>query len=452
MRLLKKTMAKTVYIRTHDGVLVRFDDPAVLKSWLEAGKITFADLYRNEDLKWVPVSGLFEIKSEALGTEDKQTESEEQDAPVVQKPPLPVQTPTVPMVMKPLEEPEPEPEQQVQVPTDDRPRLEVEVVQAPPEPEEEPAKAAFHEYVSPKVDDPGPKRVASEAEGQRVWAVDDDVESDELELWGSEADAMWLAEQRRTRRRLLIGALTCVAIAVLGALGWYWLTEQKNVAAPPATEKTTLPAVSRKTPPPLPPVPKPEVEARPVVVEDAVSASDAKEQARETPVPETLVIPSVEVKKPAEREPPAAVESLQPPVKKVKPAAAPASREEPVDPVSASSDDCDKHMSQGNRLIRKSPKKAYTHFQFAARVCPGLAEPRAKMGDCEFRSGKMKQAAVHFQAALKVGPNYGPAIIGLARTHSRLGNDTDARYHYMRYLKVNPYGSQAQEAKDYLGP
>ena len=105
----------------------------------------------------------------------------------------------------------------------------------------------------------------------------------------------------------------------------------------------------------------------------------------------------------------------------------------------------------GNRLIGKDSKKAFIHFQFAARVCPARAEPRAKMGDCELRSGKPKQAAVHFQAALKVGPNYGPAIIGLARTHVKMGNDDDARYHYMRYLNINPHGSQAQEARDYLG-
>ncbi len=73
------------------------------------------------------------------------------------------------------------------------------------------------------------------------------------------------------------------------------------------------------------------------------------------------------------------------------------------------------------------------------------------MAECEFRLGRYREAAALFQQAMDASPNYGPAIAGLARAHARLGNTKDARFLYMRYLDVNPNGSQAAEARAYLG-
>jgi len=108
------------------------------------------------------------------------------------------------------------------------------------------------------------------------------------------------------------------------------------------------------------------------------------------------------------------------------------------------------HMALASKLGAAEPDKAKTHLQFAARMRPGSPEPWTRMGDLEFRRGNLDAASTHYGTALSK-TDYGPALIGMARVSAREGNAASARGYYRRYLDVNSMGSQAEEARKYLG-
>lgn len=76
---------------------------------------------------------------------------------------------------------------------------------------------------------------------------------------------------------------------------------------------------------------------------------------------------------------------------------------------------------------------------------------KTEMAKCELRLGHLRKAATLFREALDIYGGYGPAIAGLARTYARMGRGEDARDLYMSYLEVNPKGTDAAEAKAFLG-
>jgi len=107
-------------------------------------------------------------------------------------------------------------------------------------------------------------------------------------------------------------------------------------------------------------------------------------------------------------------------------------------------------MNLAAQFTTSDPDKAMTHLQFAARMRPASPEPQSRMGDIELRRGNTGAAGALFGAALKKS-EYGPALIGMARLSARQGNDSSARGYYRRYLDTNRTGSQAAEARKYLG-
>jgi hypothetical protein len=54
-------MGKVIYIRTGDGVLLRFEDPKRVRAWLSNGRLTPDDVYLGPDQAWHPLADLEDL-------------------------------------------------------------------------------------------------------------------------------------------------------------------------------------------------------------------------------------------------------------------------------------------------------------------------------------------------------------------------------------------------------
>lgn len=54
-------MGKVIYIRTSDGVLLRFEDPAKVRAWISGGRLALTDVHLGADQAWHPLSELTDL-------------------------------------------------------------------------------------------------------------------------------------------------------------------------------------------------------------------------------------------------------------------------------------------------------------------------------------------------------------------------------------------------------
>jgi hypothetical protein len=488
-------MSDIIYVRTADGVLLRFDGTPSLREWLDAGRIARTDRYLAADQRWRPVTdllgtdpvGFLPVGDEnplVAGVEDERPTEvgipaiEEPAPPAVVEnrqvekhatPPAHTRLPeTAPMtaVAPPDTQPVKRPvTQPVGAPVAETVAGPVAMPVAPPAPahgvhaQEEPpreSQLAATRPIKTGAATEGPTAVSS-GEPDRTWAVEArDVPAPAL--WASDPEDSVLVAHRRSRMALVVGAAVVVAVGAF-ALFHFAGREEAPASAPVAAAATEAP---KPAPAPIPvaaPKAEPVVEAPKPAPAPAPAAAPEPEPVVEAlkPAPEPKPVPEP---KPAPK-PVAAVEASKPapapkPVAAVEvPKPAPAPKPAPVEPAKPAADDStadtfEGHMAAGNKLILKDPGKATIHYQAASRLAPGRVEPLHRLGDCEAALGDFKAAAAHYQSVLKIR-DYGPSIIGLARAHKKLGNEADARFYYAHYLEVNPTGSQAAEARQYLG-
>ncbi len=397
---MERRQGLILYVRTPDRVLLRFPDLDTARTWLEARRLSFDAEYLATDETWQPLDRLFRIDLPPRGPL------------VTEKPPMrapseePEQTPTVPLF---------------------------------------PDDIGTRRFVTPTREDrEGPTRVSGKAPEPPVSPVRiRSVQSPawEADLWGTEPDADRLERSRRLRRMLRVLALVAL-VSVAGVVAWFLFARPQDGTSDSPTvarqEPTVAPSASAPpAPPPRTPAPTPV--GNPV---DSGPPQDAGPSAASGPAapPTAARLPSP----PPGPQPPQVSETRPEPRVNATPTA--------PTPVRASDDlGYDQHMAEGLRLLDRNPRKALAHFQAAGQERPASVEPKVKMAECEYRLGRYREAAALFQKAVEQNPNYGPAIAGLARAHARLGNDKDARFCYMKYLDVNPNGSQAAEARAYLG-
>ena len=396
---------KVLYIRTSDGVLLRFEDLSAVKAWIEAGKLTTDARFLGPDQHWHPVSELPDLE-------------------VVFPPQTPDQPPMDFAQRSDLTPPQgivtrPASPGDLGVRRADAPHA-----QGSDQLVSSPGKVIEPLWVSqPPNVSPRARRQAGPA-GQFGQA--------ELDMWAADPEG----GARRRFKRIVIAA--AVAAGVTIGLVMFFAGEFFDKGAPPvqtpvaepskkaldsasAPAPATAPAPAAAPAPPTAPVPEHTVVRRP----------------EEGPVGRRTDAVLPVATRPQETSP------AQPQPAEGSPLAA-----QPAQAGSAA-DTYDGHMAAGNKLLSVDPAKAFSHFEYAARLAPDRAEARTKMGDALARMGQWEAAAVQYQRVLKVAP-YGPAMIGLARAHDHLGHVEDARHWYGQYLESMPRGSQADEARAYL--
>lgn len=431
-----------LYVRTSDKVLLRFSDLETARAWLEARRLSPDAEYLAIDQTWQPLNRLFRIDLPPPG-------------PAPDKHPAPTGAPAPEAVASAASSPAPDPEQIPTVPFFPS-SLSSQSGDAGSKWAGQPHQGTAFETPAARE---GPTRVsvppsvetvrlARPAEPPRIRGIERGS-AWEPDLWGSEPDATRSHGRRLLRR--MVGAFAIVGlVVVVGAVAWFLYDHSSRDVRDSLVVARTEPAVPVAVPAPQPPA-EPQ-SGGPGPDATAVSAASAPD-----PGPSADAGPSVASAPPAVAEPPPPPPAPEPPaVPEKRPEPRPVAAPPPSGPspaVSRVSDDLnyDQHMAEGLRWLGRDPRKALAHFQAAARQRPGSVEPKVKMAECEFRAGRYREAAALFQQAMDASPNYGPAIAGLARAHARLGNAKDARFLYMKYLDVNPNGSQAPEARAYLG-
>lgn len=399
-------MGDVIYVRTTDGVLLRFEDTAVIKAWVDSGRLSrTADRYLAADQRWRPISDLF-------GTDPVGITAIQGNETVVKKPNVNVES-HAPMGQQQSVDPN--------ATTREIRPVEVKRQSQPPE---------------------KPQHGRSD-----VWAIEHKEVPSHV-LWASDPeDSVYIARRRKHLIAIaLLGFVVVIGVAMILGLGDLFKGQVKTTgsetgAIPPRTVTAESPVVS----PPSVPELRPPEPAYPSAPQDAAHIEIAP----------PMKAPSVQVETRED-----ASEKLSSELKPRERVVVPKTRKEelpggesgtrPAEKPSDVPDTYEGHMAAGNRLIVKDPAKAAVHYQAAARLAPGRVEPLHRLGDCEFAMGDLKAAASHYQEVLKIR-DYGPSLIGLARVHQKLGNMNEARYYYSRYLEVNPSGSQAEEARRFLG-
>lgn len=109
------------------------------------------------------------------------------------------------------------------------------------------------------------------------------------------------------------------------------------------------------------------------------------------------------------------------------------------------------HMKAGDKALSRDPEVALAHYSLAHQLKTGNPLPLHKMGEACFKLRRYEEARSHYERALGLVSSYGPAMIGLARVAKARGIADEARRYYQMYLDVNPSGTQAKEARQYLG-
>lgn len=420
-------MANILYVRTADGVLLRFEDVDAVRAWLSAGKIDLDARFLGPDQRWRPLAEMPGIVT------DRQAPASAPQAEVRSH-----EMRGSPAAPEPAWAPEAQPRgnRGVQLARLDEPDR-----RSPPA--------------------PGPDRMPSAGQaardGDRGRASG--LPADDEGPWPAGVDD---GEPAGIRAWTVVAAAG-LAIAVVAALVFLLRSHDggapAEVAAPSSVPRAAAVAPRGAT------SAAPAAAQAPAAVDApaAPSAPAATQPSAAVPVAPREPEPPVAVARPTEA--PAAPEPAPEPRERPEPVAEAAtaglarpagSRPAAAPPVTEGQpspredDSYAGHMSLGNRLLDSNPEKALTHFSFAASLAPGRAEPLAKMADAEARLGDLTRAAVHYQAALKIHP-YGPAMIGLARVHDRMGNRDSARHWYEKYLEINKSGTQAAEARAYLG-
>ncbi len=412
-----------LYVRTSDKVLLRFPSLETAQTWLAQRRLSLNDEYLATDQTWQPLDRLFRIDLPPLRREPDPRAEARARAPertVSDAGPEPDRAPTVPLPVKPS-------------------------AQEAITPREGPSRLS--EGPSPV----GPPTPSRREEAASTWAMDRG--SFVEDIWGSEPDADGIQRVRR-RRKIIGGLLAAVAAVAVGSAAWLATRPGGEEAPEPRQfpdKSASMPRLGPQAAAPEPAAPVQEAVAP--APSDGLGARPPEAGPEPAaPAPESPAATSPAVEAPAAPGKPPQPDSVAAPARAAGPAPGSPSRGPALSSGRASDDlDYDQHMAEGMRWLGRDSRRAYAHFQAAASQRPGSVEPQVKMAECEYRQGRYREAAALFQRALDRNPDYGPAIVGLARSHARLGNAQEARFLYLRYLEVNPNGSQAAEARAYLG-
>lgn len=477
-------MSRVIYIKTSDGVILRFDDPSSLKEWLASGKVSLRDQFLDSQQRWRPVGDLLNLEGAVFFAP-----TQGQHTPTPQQPPSrPITKDVFPsrahqkVISRSFTRTDEmlfgkknHPQTQAYVldegiPT--RPPSEQEVF-SPKVPEEH-RKSEIVESNQFRINEPRPTPIPSE----KQETIKESIEPD---IWGSDPDATMVDRRGGkwvVKLVIILAVLGLCALAVIGIKEKWFIgmgaKEKKAefsedvlvynennqrqddiVAHYIGSDKDAKNGTIYVTKPHMSHI---ETDAMSIGekdewVKEVSLLSGTEDGLKGVPYHPKGDSEMASPKKDASGVIPTTKETLL--GMKQKEGAQPYQQETSITvsdrtAILVGKGSYDGHMETGTRLLSTDPDKACSHFQAARQARPDKFEPLAKLGDCEFRRGNFTQAAVYYQSAIKMHPSYGPALIGLARTHVKLGNKTDAIHYYRQYLDVNKTGSQADEARRYL--
>lgn len=464
-------MSAALYVRTLDGVLLRFERVSQARDWLARGRLTLSDQYMAADGRWHPILDLIDLEravmasdpgdSELAGAVHVPPEEGARDgSEEVQRAPGWATTTDELLPIGPVDEP-----------IDEGPAV---TVATDLSGEEGPVAWALPQNTSHSGDGASDedRHVLDGALGggpTRKGLDSDEIAtvrpSDEVPGAAADVDVPRSSWGRRVARLLGIVVLAVLA----GYAAWHWGDVAKQdrparIPDPLALAETSQVSgageVAARQPKAegegagdsvkagagvVPEAPAVAPEAAPTQVPAAEPVAPEAPARRPEPAPAKApaqVQSATERPAPVVREAPA-------PRERPAPAQPPAPRETP-EPRAFAGMTFDQHMEQGNRLRTSDPERAMTHFSAAAALKPGQVAPVAALGDCAARLDKRDQAQRYYARALRIRDSYGPALIGMARLHKQAGDTGTALGFYRRYLEVNSRGSQAGEARAFV--
>jgi len=416
-------MGNPIFIRTAEGVLLRFEDAAVARRWLEAGRIQWSDRFLGTDQAWHPLSDLLDF-SQAGGPSSATPpvsvaapDTPAGDAAVPDDPrrtaewasPLPEVRPATSAGLSPI----PEPPASREVPTP-----EITPVAGP--------------SVAPSVE--GPTR--SEPGGKPTTAI----EEPEEEWWASDPRG---ARTFPARRAMIVAGIA--VLVILGVLGVRWLGRGGSDASPEgasAVQDASVPADDGTSPARTP---APAAEADPGRDEAAGAQGRERVPAGEE-APSTTDLPVIREETGGRPWPLRGVRETG----RESPGGDAGVTGKAAVPSQEDADTYDAHMEAGNRLMPGRPDAAMAHFRRAAQLRPSRVEPISRMGDLALDQQDLANAERYYREAMRLNAQYGPTILGMARLKQKRGDREDARYWYTRYLERFPQGSGAAEARAFL--
>lgn len=457
-------MSTVLYIRTSDGVLIRFERMAQARDWLAAGRLTLNDRFLSRDGDWRPLLALVDLDgarveeagdredlADAIRAEPGDTEVRVQVAPTWAV--------TTDEFLPPEESSFREPRSVVAVSVPDL---------AAPDgaATDEPTTRSAGEAAIPVDGGTQPRPPVEEAGLGRAAFADargaDGVRASADAEWDAASDG---AARPTWGRRLVRIAGILVLAGIAGYAAWHWAggsLESPSSEIP--NPSSVSPAATPVVPVPeglagTPGVSDPDAVADPGTDEaaqgddagamasrDGAAGDAAKDDSADEGVePASRVLPAAEpAAAPRPSPAPTAVPARRPPTPP-RPSAPPSGPS-----TAAASQTYDQHMAAGNRLRDSDPRAALAHYSVAAEAKPGQVTPVSAMGDCAMAMGDTDQAQRFYARALRMRDSYGPALIGMARLHKRRGDNASAADFYRRYLQVNVHGSQASEARTFL--
>ncbi|HOU54786.1 MAG TPA: tetratricopeptide repeat protein [Myxococcota bacterium] len=425
-------MGNPIFIRTSEGVLLRFEDASVARRWIESGRIQWSDRFLGTDQAWHPLTDLLDFSQAgragpatppsfpAGGVPDRGAARVPAEAP----PEGPEDLRRTGEWVPPVLDPGPRAPEPVAAPTE-------RISTAPlPSREDQAVQTASIPDSGPAFPGDGPTR----SQGETAPAPAEAVEGE------------WWASDPGGSRSLPLQRVLLVVIPVLvtaGALALWWagrLGREEGVASPDRPDAVLVGGAGDPgaTDPVLAGGPAAEGPDAPVGGQD-----------RGIPPAEDPGVSSGDAAPPGGE----ATREVAP---EVAPGTRPASRSEPregrqVDPSPPEEPDTyDAHMEAGNRLMTTRPDAAMAHFRRAAQLRPTRVEPLSRMGDLAMQQQDLEGAERHYREALRRNADYGPTMLGIARLRHRKGNREDARYWFTRYLERFPQGGGAAEARAYL--
>lgn len=417
-------MANPIFIRTGEGVLLRFEDASVARRWIESGRLQWSDRFLGTDQAWHPLTDLLDF-SQAGG------------APAVTSPAFSTAT----------------------APGEGSPRMETRTSAAGPEDLRRTA-----EWVQPPEMVATPRTIATVPETHAAEAVpavptppatpvvrdapmEGPTRSKGEAARPSDAaeEDWWASDPKGSSAFLARRAVRLAVILVLGVAAGVgiWLLAWSGPEDSVGTAVTADLSMARG-------------------VEDA--GGMAENLGRDAGLVEAVTRPGGEEGADRDRESQAVtadpgIGGPGPEPGGALPAPSTAGPEDRqpvgapragVPPASEEADTYDAHMEAGNRLMSTRPDAAMAHFRRAAQLRPNRVEPFSRMGDLALQQQDLAGAERHYREAIRRNADYGPTILGMARLKQRLGDREDARYWYTRYLERFPQGSGASEARTYL--
>lgn len=430
-------MGNPIFIRTSEGVLLRFEEASVARRWIESGRIQWSDRFLGTDQAWHPLTDLLDFSQAgragsatppafpAGGVPVREAARDPAGVP----PPGPEDLRRTAEWVSPALEPVPRAPEPVASPTErisgaPVPSRDANVVQpasktdsAPASPGDGPTRSQQGEAAAPLAEVVEGEWWASDPGGSRTFPV----------------------------RRVLLVAVLLVAVA--GALVFWWTGrpgQDLGVASPDRSDEVLVGGAG-----------DPGVTDPVLARERASEGPDAQVGGQDegAPAEDPGASPKDAIPTGTEAMRRVAPEPVEP---EAGPGTRLASLPEPregrrVDPSPPEEPDTyDAHMEAGNRLMTTRPDAAMAHFRRAAQLRPARVEPLSRMGDLAMQQQDLEGAERFYREALRRNADYGPTMLGIARLRHRKGNRDDARYWYTRYLERFPQGSGAAEARTYL--